>query len=135
MSSTRRRRTACTFLPIWIEPAVRGIAPSYEQANVPAEAKRGRLAPIAGPRGAGDAVMMHQDATLYATILAGDERVAHVVALGRRAYVHVVRGDLTVNGVEPAAGDAAMLDNESRITLDHGGMERAEAEVLLFDLP
>src|SRR5512138_1209057 len=39
------------FLQIWIEPAVRGIAPSYEQANVPAEAKRGTLALIAGPQG------------------------------------------------------------------------------------
>ena len=123
------------FLQIWIEPAVHGIAPSYEQANVPDEAKRARLALIAGPEGSGAAVKIHQDARLYASILDGSDRVAHTVSEGRRAYVHVVRGEVAVNGVDLQAGDAAMLENESRITLDHGDKPRAAAEVLLFDLP
>ena len=123
------------FLQIWIEPAVRGIAPSYEQANVPAEAKRGRLALIAGPEGSDAAVKIHQDAKLYATILDGSDRVAHDLADGRRAYVHVVRGSVTVNGLALGGGDAAMLEHETKITLDHGGEGRPEAEVLLFDLP
>ncbi len=52
-SSILRSERKVHFLQIWIEPAVRGIAPSYEQANVPAAAKRGRLALIAGPEGSG----------------------------------------------------------------------------------
>ena len=119
------------FLQIWIEPAVRGIAPSYEQANVPAEAKRGRLAPIAGPQGAGAAVTIHQDARLYAALLDGAERVTHALAPGRRAYVHVARGRVRVNGEPLAAGDAAKLEGEAAIALDQG----EAAEVLLFDLP
>jgi redox-sensitive bicupin YhaK (pirin superfamily) len=123
------------FLQIWIEPAVRGLAPSYEQASIDAADKRGRLALIAGPEGSGSAVKIHQNAKLFATLLNGSDRVAHELAPGRRAYVHVVRGEVAVNGAELAGGDAAMLENESRITLDHGGRDRAEAEVLLFDLP
>jgi len=119
------------FLQIWIEPAVRGIAPSYEQANVPAAAKRGRLAPIAGPQGAGAAVTIHQDARLYAALLDGAERVTHALAPGRRAYVHVARGRVRVNGEPLAAGDAAKLEGEGAIALDQG----EAAEVLLFDLP
>jgi hypothetical protein len=119
------------FLQIWIEPAVRGIAPSYEQANVPAAAKRGRLAPIAGPQGAGAAVTIHQDARLYAALLDGTERVTHALAPGRRAYVHVARGRVRVNGEPLAAGDAAKLEGEAAIALDQG----EAAEVLLFDLP
>ena len=119
------------FLQIWIEPAVRGIAPSYEQANVPAAAKRGRLAPIAGPQGAGAAVTIHQDARLYAALLDGAERVTHALAPGRRAYVHVARGRVRVNGEPLAAGDAAKLEGEAAIALDQG----EAAEVLLFDLP
>jgi len=119
------------FLQIWIEPAVRGIAPSYEQANVPAEAKRGRLAPMAGPQGAGAAVTIHQDARLYAALLDGAERVTHALAPGRRAYVHVARGRVRVNGEPLAAGDAAKLEGEAAIALDQG----EAAEVLLFDLP
>ncbi|HEX4883678.1 MAG TPA: pirin family protein [Casimicrobiaceae bacterium] len=118
------------FLQIWIQPAERGIPPSYEQANVPAEAKRGRLALIAGPEGSGAAVAIHQDAKLYATLLDGDERVRHDVATGRRAYVHVARGSVQVNGTPLAAGDAARLEGEPTITLDCGDA----AEVLLFDL-
>ena len=123
------------FLQIWIEPAARGLAPSYEQANVPAEAKRGRLVLIAGPEGSDAAVKIHQDAKLYATILDGNDRVAHDLADGRRAYVHVVRGNVTANGLELRGGDAAMLEHEAKITLDHGGEGSAGAEVLLFDLP
>jgi len=123
------------FLQIWIEPAVRGIAPSYEQANVPDEAKRGKLALIAGPEGSGAAVKIHQDAKLYASVLESRDRVAHELSAGRRADVHVVRGEVAVNGMTLADGDAAMLENESRITLDHGDKPAGEAEVLLFDLP
>src|SRR5688572_8695268 len=64
------------FLQIWIEPAVRGIAPSYEQANVADEAKRGKLALIAGPDGSDAAVKIHQDAKLYASVLDDRDRVA-----------------------------------------------------------
>src|SRR5512139_3056219 len=107
------------FLQIWIEPAARGIAPSYEQANVPAEAKRGRLALIAGPEGSGAAVTIHQDARLYATLLDGEERVLHALAPGRRAYVHVARGRVRVNGEALGAGDAAKLEGEATIVLEH----------------
>jgi hypothetical protein len=119
------------FLQIWIEPAVRGIAPSYEQAHVPAAAKRGRLALIAGPEGSGAAVAMHQDARLYATLLDGAERVTHPLASGRRAYVHVARGRVQANGHALGAGDAAKLESESSIALEQG----EAAEVLVFDLP
>jgi redox-sensitive bicupin YhaK (pirin superfamily) len=67
---------------------------------------------------------------LYATLLDGDERVRHEVAPGRRAYVHVARGNVHVNGSPLAAGDGARLEGEPSITLDRA----AAAEVLLFDL-
>jgi redox-sensitive bicupin YhaK (pirin superfamily) len=119
------------FLQIWIEPAVRGIAPSYEQAHVAADAKRGRLALIAAPEGTGGAVALHQDARVYATLLDGTESVAHALAPGRRAYVHVARGRASVNGTALGPGDAARLESEPEIRLADG----QGAEVLLFDLP
>jgi hypothetical protein len=125
------RERGVHFLQIWIQPAVRGIEPSYEQANVPAAAKRGRLAPIAGPQGSGAAVTIHQDARLFAALLDGEERVLHALAPGRRAYVHVARGRVRVNGEALAAGDAAKLEGVTSVALDQG----ADAEVLLFDLP
>ncbi len=119
------------FLQIWIEPSVRGIAASYEQSRVEAEAKRGRLALIAGPSGSGAAVTIHQDARVYATLLDGGEAVAHEVFAGRRAYVHVARGDVSINGTPLAAGDAAQIEGPAPIALADGH----DAEVLVFDLP
>jgi len=119
------------FLQIWIEPAQRGIDPGYEQAHVPESAKRGRLAPLAGPAGSGAAVVIHQDAHIYATLLDGDEKVEHALAPGRRAYVHVARGQVEANGTPLAAGDALKLTGEASVTLRHG----KGAEVLVFDLP
>jgi redox-sensitive bicupin YhaK (pirin superfamily) len=118
------------FLQIWIEPSARGIPASYEQSRVEADAKRGRLALIAGPEASGAAVMIHQDARIYATLLDGSESVTQAIAPGRRAYVHVARGSVRVNGVALAAGDAARIEADSHVTLAEG----AGAEVLVFDL-
>lgn len=120
------------FLQIWIEPDMRGIAPSYEEAHVSIEDKRGRLALIAGPRDSGAAVTIQQNAKLYASILEGDDRVAHELLPRRRAYVHVIRGALSVNATPLAAGDAAKIESETRVLLDRAS---SGTEVLLFDLP
>ena len=116
------------LLQIWIEPNVRGIAPSYEQKQVPPAQKRGALCRIAAPADA--VVKIHADAALYAGLFDGPESATLTLAAGRKAYVHLVRGALQVNGVALSGGDAAMLDNETTITLSHG----QDAEVLVFDL-
>ncbi len=117
------------FLQIWIEPAVRGIEPSYEQKHFAPAEKRGRLRLIASPDGAEGSVRIHQDARLYAGLFDGAERAEHKLAAGRRAYVHVARGRITANGNPLEAGDALKTD-AARVVLEHGN----GAEVLLFDL-
>jgi redox-sensitive bicupin YhaK (pirin superfamily) len=119
------------FLQIWIEPDTRGIDPGYEQAHVGPEAKRGRLALIAGPAGAGGAVRLQQDARIYAGLFDGDEHAPLAIAPGRRAYVHVARGAVEVNETALRAGDAVKLTGEREVRLMRG----QGAEVLVFDLP
>ena len=119
------------FLQIWIEPNVTGIAPGYEQKHFDAASRRGRLRLVASPDGREGSVRMHQDAYLYAALLEGAERITHTVAEGRRAYVHVARGRVSVNGQALQAGDALKATGTREITLENA----AAAEVLLFDLP
>lgn len=119
------------LLQIWIEPDVTGIAPEYEQRAFADAAKRGGWQAVATPDGRAGSFAIHQDASLYATLLAPGERLAHVLTPGRRAYVHVARGDVTLNGQALATGDGAKIAEESALTLAALG----EAEVLLFDLP
>ncbi len=118
------------FLQIWIEPNVRGIPPGYEQKHFDAASKRGRLRLIASPDARDGSVTIHQDASIYAALLDGAEKAAHQLAKGRRAYVHVARGEVTVNGTPLEAGDALKATDVAEISLEQG----RDAEVLLFDL-
>ena len=98
------------FLQIWIEPDRRGIEPGYEERHFPEAEKRGVLRLVASPDGAESAELS--------------------LPPGRKGYVHLVRGELRVNGRPLAAGDAAMIDDEAQLRLDGG----KDAEVLVFDL-
>jgi len=118
------------FLQIWIEPNVRGIAPSYEQKHFDAESKRGRLRLVASPDGRDASVTIHQDAFLYAALLDREDRAIHTLRRGRRAYVHVARGSVTANGQPLEAGDALKAVDTDEIALGQG----RDAEILLFDL-
>lgn len=118
------------FLQIWIEPNARGIVPSYEQKPFAPAEKRGRLRLVASPDGREGSVTIHQDAYLYAALLDGAERATHPLERNRRAYVHVVRGRVSVNGTPLAAGDALKASAVGEIVLEQG----EGAEVLLFDL-
>src|SRR3954466_12601207 len=114
------RKDPVHLLQIWIEPSVTGIAPGYEEKHFDVQARRGRLRLIASSDGYDGSVTIHQDATVYAALIDGKEEVKHALAAGRKAYVHVARGVLHVNGEVLSAGDAIKLSGEPAITLDAG---------------
>ncbi|WP_374267069.1 pirin family protein [Zoogloea sp.] len=118
------------FLQIWIEPDQVGIEPGYAQKTFPDSAKRGRLCRLASPDGAEGSVTIHADATLYAGLFDADESARLTLDPARKAYVHLVRGALTVNGQPLQAGDAALIADEGELRLTDG----RDAEVLVFDL-
>ena len=118
------------FLQIWLLPSKNGIPPSYEQKAFTADEKRGALRLIASPDGAHDSVVVHADAALYSGLFDGAEQGELAIDPARKAYVHLVRGALTVNGQRLSTGDALLMAQESKITLADGD----DAEVLVFDL-
>lgn len=118
------------FLQIWIQPNVNGIPPSYEEKHFAAEEKRGRLRLIASSDGADGSVLIHQDAKLYAGLFDGAEAASLPLGAGRRAFVHVARGSVTVNGVALKTGDALKVADMATLEISDG----KEAEVLAFDL-
>ncbi|MBU6502263.1 MAG: pirin family protein [Burkholderiales bacterium] len=118
------------FLQIWIEPNVTGIAPSYEQKTFPELDKRGRLRLVASPDGAQGSVTIHADASVYAGLFDGTETATLTLNPLRKGYVHLVRGELLVNGHKLQTGDAILVEGESAVRLEQGH----DAEVLVFDL-
>ena len=119
------------FLQIWIQPNVTGIPPSYEEKHFAPETKQGQLRLIASSDGRENSVLIHQDAAIYAAIVGRGDALAHPLAKGRAAYVHVIRGTITVNGTPLKGGDALKLVAETSVTL----AQADDAEVLVFDLP
>jgi redox-sensitive bicupin YhaK (pirin superfamily) len=118
------------FLQIWIEPSVRNAAPSYEEKRFDADSKRGTLRLIGSPDGRDGSVTIHQDANLYAALVDGDEALQFAQKAGRRTYVHVIRGEVEVNGQPLRSGDALKITGEATVPIARG----RDAEILLFDL-
>jgi redox-sensitive bicupin YhaK (pirin superfamily) len=119
------------LLQIWIQPQERALPPSYQQKAFAAAEKRGRLRLIAAPDGADGALLIHQDAQLYAGLFAGGERAGYQLPPGRRAWLQLARGTLQVDDVQLAGGDGAYTHGPALLELHNG----ADAEALLFDLP
>ncbi|MBS6361018.1 pirin family protein [Burkholderia sp.] len=118
------------FLQIWIGPSEKGAQPRYQQANIPASEKRGRLRLVVSPDGADGSLAVRQDTRIYAGLFDGDERATVALPPNRFAYIHVARGSVTVNGVTLNEGDGARVRGEDTLTFSDG----KQAEVLLFDL-
>jgi redox-sensitive bicupin YhaK (pirin superfamily) len=119
------------FLQIWIQPNVGEIPPSYEEKRFEDADKRGRLRLIASSNGEGGSVLVHQDVRVYSGLFDGAESARLEIAANRRAYVHVARGAVHVNGIELTAGDALKLTEENVVEIAQG----SKSEVLVFDLP
>ena len=118
------------LLQIWIEPNVLSVSPSYEQKSFSAAEKQGVLRLVASPDGAQGSVTIHADASLYAGLFDAGQTADLPLRPGRKAYVHLVRGTLMVNGMALTAGDAALLNDETAVRIS----QAQAAEVLVFDL-
>lgn len=119
------------LLQIWIEPNVLGIEPGYEEKHFDPAKKRGRLCLIASADGREGSVAIHQNASVYAGLFDAAESVSFALATGRRAYLHVVHGEVNVNDIALKSGDALKAVDETEIEISKG----RQAEILLFDLP
>lgn len=118
------------FLQIWLLPSRQGITPGYEQKAFAEADKRGRLLLVASPDGRDGSVTIHANASMYAGLFDAAERAELALDPERLGYVHLVRGEARINGLALKAGDAAMLDGETRLAIEQG----RGAEVIVFDL-
>lgn len=120
-----------TLLQIWIEPDQYGIKPGYQQKRF---ANKSGLQLIVSPDARDGSLKIQQDAFLYQLRLVAGQLVAYPLKPGRTAYVQVVAGGLSINGVMLSKGDGAEIKAlELQGMLEFAGRE--DAEVLVFDLP
>jgi redox-sensitive bicupin YhaK (pirin superfamily) len=77
-------------------------------------------------------VVIHQDVEIFAALLDDGDEVSHEVAPGRRSWLQVLRGAVSLNGQQLDAGDGAAALRESKLQIKGRG---DGSEFLLFDLP
>ena len=118
------------LLQIWILPDTLNLEPEYEQKAFSEDERRGKLKLIASPDGTEGSVRIHQDVTLFASILGAGERVERTMDANRYAWIQVARGSITVNDKIAEQGDGAIVMGESSLQI--AGNEASE--LLLFDL-
>jgi quercetin 2,3-dioxygenase len=122
------------FFQVWIEPAdaARGSKPSYEQLQFDAEEKHNRFKLLASSEPTPGAATLQQDARVSVAALDGGQQLSYPLGDHRHAWLHVVHGDVTVNGKPLTTGDAIAADGESALNI--AAAPGSKSEILLFDL-
>ncbi|MGF9658887.1 pirin family protein [Pantoea agglomerans] len=113
---------------IWIIPERTGIEPRYDQRRFPDV--QGRQL-VLSPDAREGSLKVFQDMTLSRWVMAAGEQDNVAIDTGRRIWIQVVKGDVTVNGNAITTSDALAIWDESALTIEAS----SAAEVLLFDLP
>lgn len=119
------------FLQLWITPRTRDLKPRWEQRRFAPAERTGRLLPVVSAGDIPGTLTIDQDAAIYVSGLGAGQEVSHRSRAGRKAYLFVIAGRLTVNGTPLAPGDQARIADEPELTL----RAQEDAELILLDLP
>lgn len=115
---------------IWLRPSVAGLEPGHEQKHFSFADRHGILRVVASPDARDDSLRIHQDAFLYSAILDRGGHIAHRLSEGRGAWLHIVRGEVTLGEVVLGTGDGVGVTAERVVSMT----AREETEILLVDL-
>lgn len=118
------------LLQIWIFPDRRGLQPSYEQRHYSEVEKWGNWRLIVSPDDRENALNIHQDVKVYATVLESGESIDYPILENRYAWIQVIKGEIAANDRSLKAGDGAAIHEATQLQIK----ARSSAELLLFDL-
>ncbi len=116
------------FYQIWIEPDTEGVAPHYQQTQLPDSLNK--WAVIASKTGRDKSLKIHQDVELSLITLEKGKRAEKKLALNRYAWLQVLEGDLKLNTDALHAGDGVAIEPGTAIQLE----ALSNTRVLLFDM-
>ena len=101
-----------------------------EQNRFGTAERRGGLRVVASPDAQRGSLRLHQDARIYSALLEHGQHVVHELLPGHGAWLHVVRGQLSLGDLVLTTGDGAAITAARAVSLT----AREETEILLFDL-
>jgi redox-sensitive bicupin YhaK (pirin superfamily) len=104
--------------------------PGREQKRFSAAERRGGLCIVASRDHRRGSLRLGQDTAIYSALLEPGQHVVHELALERAAWLHVVRGKLTLDDLVLTTGDGVGVTAERAVSL----IAREYTEILLFDV-
>src|SRR6516165_9536975 len=107
----------CHMVQIWIMPSKRGIKPGYEQKSIDPQSVENRFTRIAAPDPRENEVRLVQDAEIWAAMLDQGVEAIHALEPGRKAWLHVARGEVKLGEETLQAGDAAAITDLGEIAI------------------
>lgn len=119
------------FYQVWILPDVAGLEPSYDQRTFAPEQWQNKLLPVASGQELEKVVSFHTDATIYRCQLEAGNNVSFANTPGRRIFIYVTTGEISVNKTALYACDQARIDTEKPLEF----LANTEAEFILIDVP
>ena len=122
--------TPCHLLQIWITPSKNGIDPGYEQKTIDAKSVSNHFGRVAAPDPIASEVRLVQDAEIWVAKLDADVEAIRPLAPGRKAWLQVAKGEVTLNDQTLRAGDAAAITDQDQIAV----RSKMPSDLLLFDL-
>ena len=119
------------LLQLWIFPRTKGLKPRWEQKVFSATERAGKLLPVVSSGDLPGTLSIDQDATIFLSSLAAGTEVTHMSRAGRKPYLFVISGGVTLNGEQLSAGDQARIADEKELRV----RATKDAELILLDLP
>ena len=91
----------------------------------------GKLLPVVSRGNVPETLIIDQDAVIYVSSLRAGQEVIHKSRPGRKPYLFVIAGGLTINGMPVKPGHQARIADEPELALQ----AKEVAELIFLDLP
>lgn len=118
------------FLQVWLQPEVENTKPAYDTLDLKPADKDGKLKLFLSKDGRDGSMTTQADSSVYAATLKDSQSITHELPAGRKGWVQVASGSVSVNDVPLNKGDGLAIEGSGTLTFDQG----QDAEFLYFDL-
>ncbi len=111
-------------------PGVGVLEPGGQKKHFTLAERKGALRLIASSSGKEASLKLQQDVEMYSTLLSQGNHIIHELKPWRNAWLHVVKGRISLDELELRTGDGAGFTGERCVSFT----AQEPAEILLFDL-
>lgn len=118
------------LLQIWFVPKQEGLTPSYEQRKYSHQEKQNKLLKVVSGVKEDGIIFINQDAEIFLSDLDEQHELSHELIENRCAYLHLIEGNISINGISILPGDALKIVDEKLIAIN--ALEKSK--IILFDM-